>query len=76
MEDKAKFAEAIGQALRDYSREAVVKAEYMKIPYTNDNESYTREIVRITFKDGWQKDIGVDCDSCLAMLHDLYKGLL
>ena len=76
MEDKAKFVEAVGQALRDYSRENVVKAEYMEIPYTHDDMNYTREIVRITFKDGWQQDIGVSCSSCLAMLNDLYKGLL
>ena len=76
MEDKAKFIEAVGQALCDYSREPVVKAEYLEIPYTNYNEAYTKEVARITFKDGYQKDIGVSCSSCLSILCDLYKGLL
>ena len=75
MENKAKFVEAIGQALRDYSREQVSKAEYMEIPYTHDGMTYTREIVRVTFKNSYQKDIDVSCSSCLAILYAMYKGL-
>lgn len=76
MENKAKFIEAVGQALCDYSRESVVKAEYMELPYTHDGRTYTREVARITFKGGYQKDINVGYSSCLAILSDLYKGLL
>lgn len=76
MEDKAKFIEAVGQALHDYSRESVVKVEYMEITHTHDGETYTKEVARITFKNGYQKDVNVSCCSCIAILYALYEGLL
>lgn len=68
MEDKAKFVQAIGQALHKYAiRTDVIGAEYMQGGH--------EEFAVITFTDGSQKHICITADSCLAIMNDIYKAL-
>ena len=78
MENKAKFIEAIGAALRDYSRECVVKAEYIEVEKkrADGTRTFITEIARITYQNGYTKDISVSGSSCLAILHDIFINLV
>lgn len=67
MEDKAEFIKAVGEALRDYSHENVLKAEYR-----TENGG---EFVKITYESGNHIDVCVSGDSCIAILTDIYHAL-
>ncbi len=68
VENKAKFVQAIGQALHEYAtRTEVVKAEYV--------QNRCEEFAVITFADESQKHICITADSCLAIMNDIYKAL-
>lgn len=67
MENKAEFIKAVGEALRDYSRENILGAEYR----THNGG----EFARVTYESGNYIDICVSGDSCLAIMADLYHAL-
>lgn len=67
MENKAKFIKVVGEALRDYSRESVIKAEYR-----TENGG---EFIKITYESGNSIDVCVSGDSCIAIMTDLYHAL-
>ena len=68
MQDKAKFIQAIGEALHEYAtRTEVVKAEYVRDGY--------EEYAVITFTGDSQKHVCITADSCLAIMNDIYKAL-
>ena len=68
-EDKKQFVEMLGELLRDHTRERVESLVYVEL--TNSN----REIVTIVFANGSMKHVDVTADSCLAIMHDIYKAL-
>ena len=63
-DNKEKFLEAVGDALRLYSREAVSKI-YLK----ND------ETAVVVFDNGYEKPFSVACSSPLGTLPDIYKAI-
>ena len=67
MENKAEFVKAVGEALRDYSRENVIGAEY--------HIENGGEFVKVTYESGDYMDICVSGDSCIAILNDIYYAL-
>ena len=66
-ENKAAFVKALGAALA-YSRTGVIDLDYIKDP-----DGF--ESVTIIFEND-SKTINVTCDSCLAIMHDVYKALI
>ena len=66
-EDKATFVKALGAALA-YSRTGVIDLDYNKDP-----DGF--ESVTIIFEND-EKTVNVTCDSCLAIMHDVYKTLI
>lgn len=71
-EDKAMFVKALGAALA-YSRTGVIDLDYDKDP-----DGF--EAVTIFFEDGGARAVNVTVnvtgDSCLAIMHDVYKALI
>ncbi|MDE5862572.1 MAG: hypothetical protein K2H28_10330 [Ruminococcus sp.] len=67
MENKKKFIEGLGTLLMMYSREDVEKLEYIK----KDSE----ELVCITYVNGYKKYVNIWCDSCIAIMKDIYKAM-
>lgn len=65
MDNKAMFLQAIGEALRRYSRESVVSIELA------DDDTAV-----ITFENGHTKKVNVACSSPLATMLDIYKALI
>lgn len=68
MEKKREFIEALGDILREYSRENVDYIDYVM----NDCGEYAV----ITFKNGYRKQVNITGDSCAAVLHDIYRVLV
>ena len=68
-EDKATFVNVIGNALKLYSREPIGALRY----FTKDSG---QELVQIEYESGNIIYQDVTADSCLAIMHDLYKALL
>lgn len=66
-EDKATFVKALGAALA-YSRTGVIDLDYNKDP-----DGF--ESVTIIFEND-EKTVNVTYDSCLAIMHDVYKALI
>ena len=66
-EDKATFVKALGAALA-YSRTGVIDLDYNKDP-----DGF--ESVTIIFEND-EKTVNVTCDSCAAIMHDVYKALV
>ena len=66
-EDKSTFVKALGAALA-YSRTGVLDLDYHK-----DSDGF--EGVTIVFADGDERTINVTADSCLAIMHDVYRAL-
>lgn len=67
MENKAEFIKAVGEALRRFSRENILKTEY----FTHNGG----EFARVTYESGNGIDVCVSGDSCLAIMADLYHAL-
>lgn len=67
-EDKATFVKALGAALA-YSRTGIIDLDYNK-----DLDGF--EAVTILFADGGERAVNVTGDSCLAIMHDIYKALI
>lgn len=68
-ENKADFVRELGELLRRYSREDI---ECMA--YDRDNDGF--EAVTISYGNGYERTVNVTGDSCLGMMHDLYKALI
>ena len=67
-ENKVAFVKALGAALA-YSRAGVIDLNYDKDP-----DGF--EAVTILFEGGGERTVNVTGDSCLAILHDVYKVLI
>lgn len=68
MENKERFVDELGEILMMYSKEAV---EELKLTKKN-----SRELVEITYTNGYKKYVDITCDSCIAIMHDVYHALL
>jgi len=67
-ENKAKFIQALGQAMHDYAyRTNVMKSDYV--------QSGGEEYAMLTLSDGSEKSIRITGDSCLAIMYDIYRKL-
>lgn len=69
MENKAAFVDALGYALRNYTRLGIGTVTYNKTP---DD----RELVEIRFLNGGIIRVEVTADSCIAIMQDIYKALI
>lgn len=67
-ENKAMFVKALGAALA-YSRESIADLDYIV-----DSDGF--EGVTIIFANGDERTIDVTGDSCIAIMHDVYRALL
>ena len=67
-EDKATFVKALGAALA-YSRAGVIDLDYDKDP-----DGF--EAVTILFADGGEKTVNVTGNSCITIMHELYRALM
>ena len=68
-ENKAAFVEALGEALAKYSELSGVQ----RLVYHKDGDGF--ESVTIYWFGG-ERTINVTCDSCAAIMHDVYKALV
>ena len=73
-EDKSTFVKALGAALA-YSRTGVLDLDYHKDADGGTNK-FVQEGVTIVFADGDERTINVTADSCLAIVHDVYRELI
>lgn len=67
MENKRKFVASMSDALVLYSRQTVVELTYM--------ECDQMELVMIRYTNGYVKYIDVTGDSCIAIMHDVWRAL-
>lgn len=67
-ENKAMFVKALGAALA-YSRESIADLDYIE-----DSDGF--EGVTIIFSNGDERTIDVTGDSCIAIMHDVYRALV
>ena len=67
MENKERFIDKLGVILMLYSREKVIKLEYIK--------ENSRECVEITYTNGYKKYVDITGDSCIAIMSDVYKAM-
>lgn len=67
MENKRKFVASMSDALVLYSRQTVVELSYM--------ERDKMELVMIRYTNGYVKYIDVTGDSCIAIMHDIWRAL-
>jgi hypothetical protein len=68
-EDKQAFIAALEHALQMYTREQVAALRYYV-------DNVGRELVQIEYESGAKEYADITGDSCLAIMHDLYKALL
>lgn len=69
-ENKAAFVEALGEALAKYSE----LSDVQRLAYRKDPDGF--EAVTIYWFSGGERTINVTCDSCAAIMHDVYKALV
>ena len=70
MGNKAQFVKEYGALLERYAeRSNVSTLEYKAL-------GECTEIVTITYKNGYKKNVNVSGDSIIAITHDIYKALL
>ena len=69
-ENKAAFVEALGEALAKYSE----LSDVQRLVYHKDGDGF--ESVTIYWSHGGERTINVTCDSCAAIMHDVYKALI
>ena len=67
MDKKREFIEALGDILREYSREDVDYISYAVV----GGEEYAQ----IIYKNGHRKQVCITGDSCVAVMKDLYRAL-
>lgn len=67
-ENKAAFVQELGELLAKYTRENISHMEY--------EEKENVEAVIVHFRNGYSKAVDVTGDSCLAIMHDVYKALI
>lgn len=67
-EDKKGFVEGLGVLLRCCSREGVSDMRYIY--------EHGMEKVVITYDDGYQTNVAITGDSCIAIMHDVFKKLI
>ena len=67
-ENKQAFVEALGTILATFSREEIVRMSY-------DKDSDGFEAVTIDFGRGRSRTVNVTGDSCIAIMHDVYRAL-
>ena len=67
MENKSMFVEKLGDLLVMYSRERIINMKYIKDNY--------HEWVIIEYVDNTIR-VDVTGDSCIAIMHDIYKAML
>ena len=67
MENKRKFVASMSDALVLYSRQTVVELAYV--------ERDKMELVMIRYTNGYVKYIDVTGDSCIAIMHDIWRAL-
>lgn len=68
-DDKDNFTTALGNALRMFTREPIVSMRYNK-------DADSTERVRIEYESGNVVWVDVTCDSCLAIMLDVYRALM
>ena len=69
-ENKKLFVEKLDSLIRHHTRVGkCIKDIHYEV-------SFVAECVVITFTDGYVKRIDVTADSCLAIMHDVYKALI
>ena len=68
---KAEFVREYGELLKKYTgdRTHIESLEY------SENE-YHDEIVTVTFRNGYQKQINVTADSIMAITYDIYRYIV
>ncbi len=66
-ENKAMFVKALGAALA-YSRESIANLDYIE-----DSDGF--EAVTIDYGKGQSRTVNVTGDSCIAIMHDVYRAL-
>lgn len=67
-ENKQAFVEALGTILAAFSREEIVRMDY-------DKDSDGFEAVTIDYGKGQSRTVNVTGDSCIAIMHDVYRAL-
>ena len=68
-ENKATFVEELGEILAQHSRTGV-----QWLSYSRDADGF--EAVTIHYATGGERTVNVTCDSCAAIMHDIYKALI
>lgn len=68
-ENKQAFVEGLGVILATFSREEIVRMSY-------DKDSDGFEAVTIDFGKGQSRTVNVTGDSCIAIMHDVYRALV
>lgn len=68
-ENKQAFVEALGTILAAFSREEIVSMDY-------DKDSDGFEAVTIDYGKGRSRTVNVTGDSCIAIMHDVYRALV
>lgn len=66
-ENKKEFIRDLETALILYSRVDIKGLEYFQTEYD--------EYLIIKFTTGWEKKVNITGDSCIAVMHDLYRAL-
>ncbi len=69
-ENKAAFVEALGEALAKYSE----CSDVQRLTYRKNPDGF--EAVTIYWFSGGEHTVNVTCDSCAAIMHDIYKALI
>lgn len=67
-ENKKMFISTVENALLLYSRENIAQLEYR---VCNGDEYVT-----IKYTTGFERTINITADSCLAIMHDLYRAMI
>lgn len=67
MDKKREFIEALGDILREYSREDVNYISYVTLG--------GEEFAEIVYMNGHRKQVCITGDSCVAVMKDLYRAL-
>lgn len=69
-ENKVAFVDALGEASAKYSE----LSDVQRLTYHKDGDGF--ESVTIYWFGGGERTINVTCDSCAAIMHDVYKALI
>lgn len=67
-DNKEKFIEMLGEALKLYSREHVEKLTYVR--------EDSKEFVEITYTNGYKKYADISHDSCISIMKDVFFAMV